>query len=125
MTCDEYQEMASQFIDDELEDNRSKEFFSHLSRCAECRAFLRGSLELRSRIQDEILLTRQHPVVQDERFTTTFLVPLAALVGTITLLVGISQWTPNQPADIAFPAVAGTREMQLTPVYSSWPGRIP
>ncbi len=55
MTCGEYQEQVSQYIDGELGEQDSAGLFSHLSKCKECRMSLKGFLELRSSIQDEIL----------------------------------------------------------------------
>jgi len=57
MKCDEIQEQASQYIDGELGDADAGELFAHLGTCLQCRVFLRGSLELRSKIHDDILKT--------------------------------------------------------------------
>jgi hypothetical protein len=59
MTCDEYQEQVSQYIDGELDDKESGALFKHLSTCGECRSFLRSTLELRSKIHDEMLMERE------------------------------------------------------------------
>jgi len=94
MTCDEYQEQASQYIDGELPDSDSEELFRHLSVCAECRTFLRDSLELRSKIQDEVLLKARAPASQPPSLASAVVLPLVTLVGTIALFLGISFMTP-------------------------------
>lgn len=47
MTCDEYQEMISEFIDAELLDEQMTELFSHLSTCRRCRASLGMMMHVR------------------------------------------------------------------------------
>ena len=94
MTCDEYQEQVSQYIDRELGDAEAEVLFRHLSTCAECRAFLRGSLELRSKIQDEVLLKARAPASQPPSLASAVVLPLVTLVGTIALFLGISFMTP-------------------------------
>jgi len=59
MTCDEYQEQVSQYIDGELNDKDSGILFKHLSMCGECRSFLRSTLELRSVIHNEMLMEQE------------------------------------------------------------------
>jgi predicted anti-sigma-YlaC factor YlaD len=59
MTCDEYQEQVSQYIDGELKDKDSGTLFKHLSTCGECRSFLRSTLEMRSKIHDEMLMEHE------------------------------------------------------------------
>jgi anti-sigma factor RsiW len=46
MTCEAYQELASQFIDGELLDERSGALFSHLSSCTACRQFMHSTLQI-------------------------------------------------------------------------------
>lgn len=71
--CDEYQEQASQYIDGELSDEDSENLFRHLSACADCRWFLRSTLELRSKIQDEMLMETENSLrAQPSGFTTAF-----------------------------------------------------
>ena len=88
MTCDEYQEQVSQYIDGELGDRDSGILFKHLSSCAECRSFLRSTLELRSKIHDEMLMERelQAQATQPSSFTTSFTLPLVALLVAFCLL---------------------------------------
>ncbi len=59
MGCNEYEEQVSQYIDGELGDEHSGTLFKHLGTCAECRSFLRSTLELRSKIHDEMLIERE------------------------------------------------------------------
>lgn len=46
MTHDHYQQLTSQFIDDELGPEAEQELFAHLSSCSECREFLKASWRL-------------------------------------------------------------------------------
>jgi len=50
MTHDEYQEMVSQYIDEELDKKNEEVLFRHLGECNQCREFFRSSLVLRSQI---------------------------------------------------------------------------
>lgn len=59
MSCNEYQEQVSQYIDGELGDERSGTLFKHVGTCAECRSFMRSTLVLRSKIHDETLMERE------------------------------------------------------------------
>jgi len=94
MTCDEYQEQVSQYIDGELGDEDSGILFKHLSLCAECRSFLRSTLELRSKIHDEMLMEAQNQLqAQPSRLTTAFTLPLAALLAAVFLFLGIAQFS--------------------------------
>ncbi len=54
MKCDEYEEMVSGMIDNELADPESEQLFGHLSKCAACRAILRSELELRANLKEDI-----------------------------------------------------------------------
>ena len=114
MTYDEYQEQVSQYIDGELSDGESERLFKHLSGCAECRSFLRSTLELRSKIHDEMLMeveitSRAMP----SRFTSAFTLPLVALLTAFFLFLGISQLSSPYPynavssqTEVAFPQPA-------------------
>ena len=94
MTCDEYQEQVSQYIDGELGDRDSGILFKHLSSCAECRLFLRSTLELRSKIHDEMLMEAQNQLqAQPSRLTTAFTLPLVALLAALFLFLGITQFS--------------------------------
>jgi predicted anti-sigma-YlaC factor YlaD len=50
MTHEEYQELVSQYIDEELEEGIETVLFQHLGECSQCRDFLRSSLALRTQI---------------------------------------------------------------------------
>jgi anti-sigma factor RsiW len=54
MKCDEYEEMVSGMIDNELADPESEQLFGHLSKCAACRAILRSELELRANLKEDL-----------------------------------------------------------------------
>ena len=51
-TCEEYQELVSAYSDDELNDAEISELFFHLGECADCRAFMKSVLQLRSTLQE-------------------------------------------------------------------------
>ena len=98
MTFDEYQEQVSQYIDGELNDGDSGTLFKHLSTCGECRSFLRSTLELRSKIHDEMLMEQemQMQTVQTKGLSFSFLLPLAALVLSLLLVFEIAE-SPAEP----------------------------
>jgi len=99
MTCDEYQEQVSQYIDGELNDKNSGGLFKHLSVCGECRSFLRSTLELRSKIHDEMLMEKEgYARERPSAFTTAFALPLVALLVAFFLFLGIMQ-TGTQTQD--------------------------
>ena len=50
MTHEEYRELVSQYIDEELEEAIETVLFQHLGECSQCRDFLRSSLALRTQI---------------------------------------------------------------------------
>ena len=96
MTCEEYQEQVSQYIDGELDDKESGALFKHLSTCGECRSFLRSALELRSKIHDEMLMEAENQRhAQPGRITTAFTLPLVALLVAFFLFLGIAQLSSN------------------------------
>jgi len=96
MTCDEYQEQVSQYIDGELDDKDSGTLFRHLSTCGECRSFLRSTLELRSKIHDEMLMEAESQLHgQPSRLTTAFTLPFVALLVALFLFLGIAQFSSN------------------------------
>ncbi|MGA3246529.1 MAG: zf-HC2 domain-containing protein [Bacteroidota bacterium] len=54
MNCVEYEEQVSALIDNELADQESELLFTHLSKCATCRATLRSELELRVSLKEDV-----------------------------------------------------------------------
>jgi len=92
MTCDDYQLQASQYIDGELGDKDSGMLFEHLSGCSECRWFFRSTLEIRSEIQNDILIRQdiagRH---QPSRFTTAIALPFLVLLAAIVFFLGVSE----------------------------------
>ena len=104
MTCDEYQEQVSQYIDGELGDKDSGILFKHLSSCAECRSFLRSTLELRSKIHDEMLMEgKATQIGPPTSFATAFALPFVALLVTFFLFLGISQISTPYQYDTSYP----------------------
>jgi hypothetical protein len=53
MTCEGYQEQASQLVDNELGERESPALFVHLGTCNECRGFLHLTLRLRTGLQED------------------------------------------------------------------------
>jgi len=70
MKHDEYRELVSEYIDGEMRESDAEGLFRHLSTCGECRDFLKDSLELRSKILDEVLLARTTVTEPFETITT-------------------------------------------------------
>ncbi len=120
MTCDEYQEQVSQYIDGELGDKESGPLFKHLSTCGECRSFLRSTLELRSKIHDEMLMEKERstPAVhQSSVFTTAFTFPFVALLLTLFLFLSVSHLSNPVPG----PSDTPLREMPMQPLGPQMP----
>ena len=61
MTCNEYQESASAFVDGELDEVETVGLFTHLASCGKCRTALGVMLRVRQSIA-----TIPQPVVQPE-----------------------------------------------------------
>ena len=55
-SCEEYQEMISAYLDDELSKREVSRMFYHLGECAECKDFMRSLLKLRSAIRETATL---------------------------------------------------------------------
>jgi hypothetical protein len=55
MTHNHYQQHISLYVDNALSDKESAKLFAHLSRCNECRTFLKGAQQLCAHIVDEKL----------------------------------------------------------------------
>jgi hypothetical protein len=55
MNHESYQQRISLYIDHALNDNDTAKLFAHLSRCAECRAFMRLTLGVHAHIAEEEL----------------------------------------------------------------------
>ena len=52
MTHDHYQQHISLYVDSTLSDRETAKLFAHLSRCNECRVFLKLTLSVRAHIAD-------------------------------------------------------------------------
>ena len=104
MTHDEYQELVSQYIDEELDNKNEEVLFRHLGECNQCRDFLRSSLALRTQILrtkeavPETLRLDLAPEPEKEALERDLLVlawqrkvplPVAASVALVLLLGGI------------------------------------
>lgn len=55
MTHKHYQQCISLYVDNALNDKETAKLFAHLSRCNECRTFLKMTLHLHAHIVDEKL----------------------------------------------------------------------
>ena len=90
MTCEDYQLQASLYVDGELAEAGSERLFEHLSTCLDCRSFLRGVLEIRSKIHDDLLKEQNtESVNQSSGLKMTFMLPLVVLITAMLLILGI------------------------------------
>ena len=55
MTHEHYQQRISLYVDNALSDKNTATLFAHLSRCDNCRAFMRSALSLHAHIAEEEL----------------------------------------------------------------------
>ncbi len=69
MTCDHYQQLASAFIDDELEEGKTRTLFEHLSTCDTCWRYYRRIERLHSLLAEEHAFARAR--MQEGRSETT------------------------------------------------------
>ncbi len=53
MTCDDFQENASRFMDRRLDASGQSRLFEHLSTCSECRSFLESSVRVREAVSKD------------------------------------------------------------------------
>lgn len=53
MTHEHYQQCISLYVDNTLSDKKTARLFAHLSRCDECRTFLKATLRLHAHIVEE------------------------------------------------------------------------
>ena len=100
MTCNEYQEWISAYVDNELDEERAAPLFAHLGACTECRGFFRDALQLRSVIQDDILMQKeeqisQHIVPEREQHFSLAL-PFVAILFALFLWLGVVQTSRTQ-----------------------------
>ncbi|MCX6138765.1 MAG: hypothetical protein NTV54_14890 [Ignavibacteriales bacterium] len=90
-TCADFQLMASEYIDDQLENGGTSQLFFHLGECRECRDFMKSLLRLRSAIQETILTkpvrqTSEKKPVWRREFSVSY--AAAAVIGFIMLVSG-------------------------------------
>lgn len=97
MTCNEYQEWISAYVDNELDEEKAAVLFAHLGSCAECRGFFRESLELRSLLLDDLLKERERleEVSRQPSMTAQLALPIVALLVVLFLFLGISRMGPS------------------------------
>ena len=100
MTCNEYQEWISAYVDNELDEERAAPLFAHLGACAECRGFFRGSLELRSLLLDDLVKERERleEASRQPALTAQLALPIVALLVVLFLFLGISRMGPSPEA---------------------------
>ncbi len=53
MTCDDHQQMISEFLDGELATSSERDLFAHISGCTSCREFMRSSIRTREYLARE------------------------------------------------------------------------
>ncbi len=99
-TCDEYQEMMSAYIDQELNDNETSQLFYHLSECLECREFMKSLLTLHSAFRDSDASQSKKPTsLWERKLSLSF--PAAAVITFAMLLSGILFFEKmNQPPKV-------------------------
>lgn len=104
MNCNEYQELVSALIDNELQESESATAFHHLGECGRCRSFMRTLLQSRSALaanteaavpatlDDKVLSIPLHtPTARRLKFSELwkekFAVPVPALAAAFLLLI--------------------------------------
>lgn len=86
-TCDEYQEMISAYIDNELADADTSKLFFHLGECAECREMMKSMLQLRSALHETELIERkksEYVSIWKKKFAVSY--PVAAVIALMMLI---------------------------------------
>ena len=53
MSCEQFEEQVSAYVDHELRDDEAGALFIHLGGCASCRKAMTGALDLRSGLRDQ------------------------------------------------------------------------
>ena len=53
MSCEEFEEQVSAYVDHELRDDEAEILFRHLGGCASCRTAMTAALDLRSGLRDQ------------------------------------------------------------------------
>ena len=103
MNHEQYQELASQFIDLEIGPESEQELFQHLGTCAECREFLKAAWQLQfdifatkpkrspspARTQKRYVTDRGPALRVVPQMPTPFRISTFALLLMVTLIVGI------------------------------------
>ncbi len=71
MTCNDFQEQISTYIDSELEPAGESTLFSHLGTCAACRGFLKDAVQLRADLQSQAAVAQ--PAALDRRVSRSMI----------------------------------------------------
>lgn len=121
MTCTDYQQGISEFVDLELKAEDQPDLFRHLAECEECRGFLGNLLRLRSSLGGEILgvsskgkerkwnpVAGPEPSMASVSFARLVAFPLAIIVLVLLMLYG------SLPEPIGL-------EKSFTPAEPYWP----
>lgn len=99
--CERYREQLSEFVDNELNDERSAELFQHLAHCTECRMHLMSLQRLRSDLR--ATMDRTHHAHGAAPFRHRFSVPfpVAAVLAVTTLVSGTMLFFAlNRPPEV-------------------------
>ncbi|MDD8018593.1 MAG: zf-HC2 domain-containing protein [Bacteroidota bacterium] len=85
--CDEYQEMVSAYIDNELADNETSKLFYHLGECAECRSLMKSMMQLRTALREaEFGVPKQAERKSFWKKSFSISYPIAALIACMMLV---------------------------------------
>ena len=89
-SCEEYQEMISAYVDDELSKRDVSRMFTHLGECAECKDFMRSLLKLRSAIRETATLHEESAVAPAKFWRRKFSISyaVAAVLAFVLLVSG-------------------------------------
>ncbi len=105
MICEHYEELASLYVDNELDNQGEAELFAHLRDCGSCRGFLRSALQARTsllheypppvpdtldRRMDRLVHGRPlavHPVRWRAFVTRRYLVPAPAAIAAVLFVL--------------------------------------
>ena len=90
-SCEEYQEMISAYVDDELSKRDVSRMFYHLGECAECRDLVRSLMKLRSAIRETAMLHEESAVAPAKFWRRKFSVSyaVAAVLAFVMMVSGV------------------------------------
>lgn len=89
-SCEEYQEMISAYVDDELSKRDVSRMFYHLGECAECKNFMRSLLKVRSAIRETAMFHEESAAAPSKFWHRKFSVSyaVAAVLAFVLLVSG-------------------------------------